>query len=101
MSSLTLTIGTQIDVEPRSSSQAPHISTGKLVTVQELLAQFRGDKQLFAMLRTTAGHIAACLGMSVEKLTIADLVGIVPEFRAYLKQNRYKRNAVNSYCNYA
>src|SRR5439155_21525635 len=29
------------------------------------------------------------------------LVNIVPEFRHYLKQKRYKRNTANGYCNYA
>ena len=29
------------------------------------------------------------------------LVNIVPEFRHYLKQKRYKRNTANGYCNSA
>jgi Phage integrase SAM-like domain len=100
MNVLTQTIGTQSDTDLHDSSQAVHISTEKLATVQELLARLQNDKQI-AMLRTTAGHVANFLNVAVEKIAIDALVGIVPEFRAYLKQRHYKRNAANSYCNYA
>lgn len=100
MSAPTKTIGTQIDVESQVSSQCLHISTRKLVTLHDLLAELQQDKQL-AMLRTTAGHIANFLDVPVERVPIDALVGVVPEFRSHLKQRRYARNAVNSYCNYA
>lgn len=100
MSAPTKTIGTQIDAEPRVSSQSLHISTAKLVTLQDLLAELQQDKQ-FAMLRTTAGHIANFFDVPVERVAIDALVGMVPEFRSHLKQRPYARNAVNSYCNYA
>jgi integrase len=100
MSALPHMIGGQTAKEPLASSQSLHISTRELVTLGDLLAELPRDKQL-AMLRTTAGHIAAFLNASIEKLPIQALVGVTQEFRAYLKQNRYKRNAANSYCNYA
>src|SRR5207245_5356505 len=100
MNALTQTIGNQIDTEARDSSQPLHLSTRKLVTLQDLLAELQHDKQI-AMLRTTAGHITSFLNVPVEKVGIDGLVNIVPEFRHYLKQKRYKRNTANGYCNYA
>src|SRR6266850_5320967 len=99
MNASTQTIGTQIDMEPRASSQALAISA-KLVSVQDLLLALQTDKQI-PMLRTTAGHVATFLQAPLETVAINRLVNIVPEFRAHLKLLRYKRNAVNSYCNYA
>jgi len=52
MNALTQTIGNQIDTEARDSSQPLHLSTRKLVTLQDLLAELQHDKQI-AMLRTT------------------------------------------------
>ena len=100
MNALPQTIGNEIDAKLRNSASVLHISGRKLRTLHDLLGVLVEDKQL-PMLRTTAGHIATLLNIPVEKLEIDALVGIVPEFRAYLKQQRYKRNAANSYCNYA
>lgn len=100
MSAPTQTTGTRIDGGPRASSQSLSISAGKLVTLQDLLAELQHDKQI-AMLRTTAGHITAFLKAPVEKVRLDALINIVPEFRVYLNQRRYKPNATNSYCNYA
>lgn len=100
MNALPQPIGNKSDAGSRTSAQFLHISHQKLRTVSDLLGALEGDTQL-PMLRTTAGHIAAFLGVPVEKLDIDALIGIVPEFRAYLKQQRYKHNAANSYCNYA
>src|ERR1700756_2276661 len=100
MNALGQTIGNQIDGEPRDSSQCANISTTKLVSLRDLLVNLEDDDQI-AMLRTTAGHVANFLNAPIEKVRIDALVGIVPDFRVYLKQKRYKPNAVNSYCNYA
>src|SRR5437667_9446280 len=70
MNALTQTIGNQIDTEARDSSQPLHLSTRKLVTLQDLLAELQHDKQI-AMLRTTAGHITSFLNVPVEKVGIA------------------------------
>jgi integrase len=100
MNTLTRTVGTQIDTEVRTSSHSIHISDRRLLTLRDLLEELQDDKQI-AMLRTTAGHIASFLNVAIEKLAIDALVNVIPEFRTYLKQKRYKRNAANSYCNYA
>jgi integrase len=100
MNALVPTIGTQIDTEAHNSSHSIHISGKKLLTLRDLLEELQSDKQI-AMLRTTAGHIGSFLNMQVENLAIDALVNMIPEFRTYLKQKRYKRNAANSYCNYA
>lgn len=100
MNALPQTIGNETDTKLCRSAPLLHISEQKLRTVNDLLGALSGDKQ-HAMLRTTAGHIATFLNVPVEKLEIDALIGIVPEFRVCLKQQRYKRNAANSYCNYA
>lgn len=100
MNALPQPIGNKTDAGLRSSAPLVHISGQKLRTVNDLLASLSVDTQL-PMLRTTAGHIATFLNVPVEKLEIEALIGVVPEFRAYLKKQRYKRNAANSYCNYA
>ena len=99
MNALPQTIGNKSDAALHSSAPLLHISH-RLHTLNDLLGALAGDKQL-PMLRTTAGHISTFLSVPVEKLEIDALIGIVPEFRTYLKQQRYKRNAANSYCNYA
>src|SRR5579864_2691420 len=100
MNALPQTIGNETDAKLRRSAPLLRISEQKLRTVNDLLGALLGDKQ-HSMLRTTAGHIATFLNVPVEKLEIDALIGIVPEFRVYLKQQRYKRNAANSYFNYA
>src|SRR5579864_2266385 len=100
MNALPQTIGNETDAKLRRSAPLLRISEQKLRTVNDLLGALLGDKQ-HSMLRTTAGHIATFLNVPVEKLEIDALIGIAPEFRVYLKQQRYKRNAANSYCNYA
>jgi hypothetical protein len=103
MNALPQTIGNKSDAGLRSSAPLLHIShriSHRLRTLTDLLGALAGDKQL-PMLRTTAGHITMFLNVPIEKLEIDALIGIVPEFRTYLKQQRYKRNAANSYCNYA
>jgi hypothetical protein len=53
------------------------------------------------MLRTTAGHVSACLNIPLEHLTIDDLVGVTPRLTKYLQGRRYERNAIRAYKNYA
>jgi integrase len=100
MNALPQTIGNQVDAALPDSSPVLRISDQKLATLHDLLAALWGDKQL-SMLRTTAGHISGFLNLPLENIAIDALVGIVPEFRAYLKQKRYKPNSANGYCNFA
>ena len=99
MNGIAPTIGTQNDTDVRGSAR-PVDSAEKLRTVPDLLAVLQNHKHI-AMLRTTAGHISACLNVPVEELDIEALVGLRPRFTAYLIARRHKRNAVRSYRNYA
>lgn len=100
MSQVSLRIGTQIDMNVRGSSHSVAISTNKARTMQDLLAVLQKHKYI-AMLRTTAGHISACLKVPLKELSIEALVGLPSLFTAYLRARHHKRNAIRSYCNYA
>src|SRR3989442_9149435 len=100
MNSATVPIGKQIDADLRDSARSLPISAPKLKTVQDLLAALQGTAYL-KMLRTTAGHISTFLKVPVEQLRIEALVDVGPAFRLYLKEHRFKRNAVRSYSNFA
>src|SRR6267154_2376866 len=100
MTAPTLTIGTRIDVVPSNLWHSRNISPGALRTIQDLLTALQSDTQI-SMLRTTAGHVAACLSQRLDQLAIDVLVDVAPQFTAYLMARHHKRNAVRSYRNYA
>ena len=94
------TIGTQNDANVRSSSRPFHISPKQVQTVQDLLAELQTHKHI-SMLRTTVGHVSACLDVPVDQLTIDALAGVASRLTAYLRARHHKPNAVRSYRNYA
>lgn len=99
MNTTTQTIGNQNGRNLRDSTQLPLIYP-KLKTVQDLLTALQGSRY-FSMLRTTAGHTSNFLKLPVEQLPIDALLDLGPSFRLYLKERRYKRDAVRSYSNFA
>jgi hypothetical protein len=99
MNATTQTIGNQNGRNLRDSTQLPLIYP-QLKTVQDLLTALQGSRY-FSMLRTTAGHISSFLKLPVEQLAIDALLDLGPSFRLYLKERRYKRDAVRSYSNFA
>lgn len=100
MTTATVTIGNQSDVDLRDSAQSVHISRPKLQTVHDLLTALDGNANV-KMFRTTARHISDFLQVPVEQLEIDALVDIGPDFRLYLDQCRYKRGSIQSYSNFA
>ena len=100
MNEKTPTIGTQNDANVRSSSRPFHISPKQVQTVQDLLAELQAHKHI-SMLRTTVGHVSACLDVPVDQLTIDALAGMASRLTAYLRARHHKPNAVRSYRNYA
>jgi len=100
MTTATVTIGNQSDVDLRDSAQSVHISRPKLQTVHDLLTALDGNANV-KMFRTTARHISDFLKVPVEQLEIDAVVDIGPDFRLYLGQCRYKRGSIRSYSNFA
>lgn len=100
MSVTTVAFGNQRGAELHDSARSCHISHGELQTVKDLLTHLQGDPY-FGMLQTTAGHVSSFLNVPIEKLPIEALADLKPSFPAYLRDKRFKRNAVTSYSNFA
>jgi hypothetical protein len=102
MSAAGVPVGNQIESNSRTIAHPIAISRLQLQTVVELLdaVQEHAPHLPVSMLRTTATHLADCLKVPIERLKIADLVRVGPEFRQYLEQRRFKRNSVRSYSNF-
>jgi integrase len=96
------TIGNESDTKQRISARLPGISRAKLKNLTDLLnaLDVQGSDMPIPMLRTTAGHLSKFLNRPTELIPIDSLEGLGPEFRNYLQEHRYKRNAVRSYSNY-
>ena len=99
MSAPAAVIGTQHAKALRNAAQNHAIALEPLRSVADLLVRLAEDKHI-GMLKTTAGHIADCVGRPFNELTIDALVGLVPRFTTYLEGRRHKRNAIRSYRNY-
>lgn len=100
MSATKQPFGNRIASDLRDSSLLPLIYPPTLTSVQELLATLQGSKY-FSMLQTTAVHLSNFLNIPFDQLSIDAVQGIGPSFRLYLKERRFKRNAVRSYSNFA
>jgi hypothetical protein len=99
--------GKQIDMDLRDYTQLPLIPRRELRTVQELLTaiqELRTDRPNLPvpMLKTTVDHVSNFLNTPIDRLSIAALadVDLAPRFRNYLRERRYKPNAVRSYSNF-
>src|SRR5579862_8879556 len=94
----------QIDLDFREAAQTPHISPLGPRTIQDLLDSITecesARPQPQAMLKTTAAHVSQFLGKPLKDVGIGELVDALPEFSAFLKERRFKRNSIRSYLNY-
>jgi integrase len=99
MSTTKQLFGNRIVRDLRDSSLLPLIYPPTPSTVQELLATLHGSKY-FSMLQTTALHLSNFLNIPVDQLSLDAIHGVGPSFRLYLKERRFKTNAVRSYSNF-
>jgi len=99
MSAQSCVIGTQsasvLPVNSPSLADEPQ----RLETVGDLLHAIAGSNtKPDGMLLTTARHLPAFHGKSIDTLPIEVLQDATSAFALYLRERRYKRNSVRTYC---
>jgi hypothetical protein len=89
--------------QPHESARSRGISRQKLETLEDLHRAIRQREpegsHLVRMLGTTTARLVDYLREPPGKITIRGLVEVRPGFKEYLKQRRYERNSIRTYCN--
>ena len=90
--------------DPPESARSSTISRERLDTLEDLLHAIENsepmDSHLVKMLGSTAAHLVDHREEPPENIPIDRLLDVGSSFKAYLKERRFKRNSVRSYCNY-
>ena len=76
-----------------------------LVTAQDLrtILHLRLPRNFVGNLDTAVGHVSKFLGMSLEQLpidTLLELTQDLTQFQTYLRERKYKRHSIRSYCGF-
>ena len=107
MSLPKLTVDTEISLDVRDPSLPRVISPNSrekldsLENVLEAVQQFkRVDRHQLQMMRTAAGHLAEFLNLDLKQIHLDQLITPAVEFKKFLKNHRYKCNAIRSYVHY-
>ena len=108
MSTQSDTFGTQPAPDFRDAAQVCDISEvpapARLNSLHDALNALQRmaqvNHQQLRMMRTAAGHFANFLGLTLNQVPLDQLTRPTADFKAYLKNQHYKRHAIRSYVHY-
>jgi hypothetical protein len=87
------------------NAEHPALLSGPLVTAEDLLTilHLRLARKFVGNLETAAGHVSRFLGISLDQLSIDNLFELTQDFtqfKTYLRERKYKRHSIRSYCGF-
>lgn len=88
-----------------TNAKHPALLSGPLVTAEDLLTilHLRLERKFVGNLETAAGHVSRFLGISLDQLSIDNLFELTQDFtqfKTYLRERKYKRHSIRSYCGF-
>lgn len=101
MTFLTVPSGSENALGPRGASHTCVYVGDNLTSVRDLLEALKEQPPAeYPMLRSTAAKLSEFYARTADEISLGVLLEDLESFRDYLRQQRYARNSVRSYCNY-